>query len=203
MRWSVLRASVLAGCGLLGALASHAAFALIERAGALGSGYEHRVHASVAPAACGVLLFGCIALALYAIQVIDGGRRSRILAEARAFGSGPALGPLLAVVVLSLAGLVGMEAFEGHFSEALGSIPVLGGALVALLAVCIGATARAFARWIAGATEYLVAFAGARLRRRRLVAARYRCRSLAALHVRRLEELVRIGGDRAPPLSLA
>lgn len=194
--------AALTGCGILGALLSHGAFSLLERLGAFGSGYEDHAHASLPLALCGVLLAACVAASLYVFQVVDGGSRSHVLALARDFGRSPATWPLLAVAVIAIATLAGMESFEGDVRDAFGSVPGIGVTMVAAIAACVGMAVRAFARWIADATESFIAAIASRLARA-VAGARYRLRRADAVCVRRLDMLGRTCGNRAPPGLLA
>lgn len=197
-----LCAAVLGGCGILAALLSHAAFSFVESLGALGSGYEDHAHASLPIALCAVLLTLCVGGVLYAVQVVDGGSRAHVLALARAFGRSSAVWPLLVVAVVAIAALAGMEAYEGDVRDAFGSVPAVGMTMVAAIAVLVGMAVRAFARWIADATQSLIVHLCARLERAP-ASARYRSRRTDAICTHRLHVLRSIYGDRAPPCLLA
>jgi hypothetical protein len=192
--------------GLFSALGSHAVFSALQSAHLFGSEYLHHAHGAVPLATCGMLAAACTVALFYATQVIGGGSRKHVIELARTFGGGSATLPLAAIALVAVVSLGLMELLEGSLSGlvgAFGSVPPIGIALVAGIAILVGLALRSFARWIAAVTESLVAAVLVFVRRQAAQAALYEALQPDVVCLMRGADVRHIGGNRAPPPPLA
>jgi hypothetical protein len=186
-------------CGLLG----HSTLFAIQTSGYLGAGYLHREHGTVPIAIVCAAVLACVALAAYILRAHNCTSGSDVVRLANSFTSRRASTGLLTIPMLGMLTLAAMEAGEHSLAGAFGATPAFGVMLVVGIGAGLAIITRAFAGWIAAATQHIVAALHVFVRRLQAKPPASARRFVPVVRIRRHDVYRRVRCLRAPPFVLA